>query len=302
MRQPRQIKKELSLGHDFKSLTKAYQEYAIQQINYARDSVLASRTFVQELVEIFYNVKSSYRHALEQQARNPKKGFFTTKQDVFETTLQKNGKDVLVLITANNKLYGDIVHKVIKDFLEVTKDSKADLVVVGKQGKIFFEDSKFDRKYTYFEIPDTNVSTDLLHALMKTLINYETVRVFYGKYNNMVSQEPVEVAVSGDLPTEEENPNKLQTKEEHDFLFEPTLENVLHFFESQIFYLILDQTISESQLGKFASRINAMERAQQNMDDWIIDLKREQAKMKSSINNKKQQEQLAGRRLWGGRK
>lgn len=290
MEQPAKLKEEINVSNNLKLLTKAYQEHAIEQINFARYSVLASRDFVQQLAAIFFNVKASYRKALT--AHNTPMGRKMTKN------LNKNGKEAIVLLTANTKLYGDIIPKVSRAFLETAKISSADIIVIGKQGKNYFDEARIKKPYQFFEIPDTNVSLSLIKNLTSTLIVYEKVHVFYGKFNNIISQNPVETSITGDLPIEQEQE---KNESQEDFLFEPNLDEVAVFFEDQIFSLLFAQTINEAQLGKFASRITAMERAQNNMEKQLETLLRRQVRLKNLMNNKKQLELLAGRSLWGKR-
>ena len=130
MEQPAKLKEEITVSNNLKLLTKAYQEHAIEQINFARYSVLASRDFVEQLEAVFYNVKASYRKAL---LTGKLKGKKMTKN------LNKNGKEAIVLLTANTKLYGDIIPKVNRSFLETAKVSSADMIIIGKQGKNFID-------------------------------------------------------------------------------------------------------------------------------------------------------------------
>lgn len=292
MEQRAKLKQEITISKSLTLLTKAYQEHAIEQINFARYSVLASRDFVEQLIDIFSNVKASYRASLAAKGDSKAK-------DAPMPILKKNGKEALVLITANNKLYGDIIPKVSRLFEEeANKQPDTELIIIGKQGKSYLSQATITRAKAYFEIPDTNVSLATLKELTTTLLSYEKVTVFYGKFNNIISQDAIAATISGDIP--EEQKETLQTQGQ-DFLFEPSLTDVATFFENQIFSLIFTQTISEAQLGKFASRVKAMERAQNNMAKLLAELNKKEIRLKNMTINKKQQEQIAGRSLWGSR-
>jgi F0F1-type ATP synthase gamma subunit len=199
----------------------------------------------------------------------------------------------MVLITANNKLYGDIIPKICQLFYEQAKTSTADLAVIGKQGKNFIDNSGLGKNYQYFELPDTNVQLTQLKPITETFIQYDKVTVFHGKFNNMVSQEAVEAYVSGDIPQDD---NTEKTKQR--FIFEPSVTNILEFFENQIFSLLLSQTVQEAQLARFGSRIKAMELAQENMQKWLRTLLQKEQRIKNITQNKKQMELFAGRALW----
>jgi F0F1-type ATP synthase gamma subunit len=77
------------------------------------------------------------------------------------------------------------------------------------------------------------------------------------------------------------------------YIIEPSIEDVLIFFETQMFISILDQSIRESQLAKFASRILAMDSASQNIDKRILELKRRKLNVLHKSLNEKQLNSLS---------
>lgn len=319
----KKIREDIISNNNYKMLTRAYQEHAVGQINFARYSVLNSRDFADDLSDIFVNVKSSYNN-----------NFFSKKT---KNIVKKNGKEAWILISANKKLYGDLLIRVCRLFEARVKESdpkKVDLIIIGKQGKKFFDELHLNRTYKYVELSEFNVSMDFLKDINKDLIYYEDVIIFYGKFKSLVTQIPVEASISGgktgsgasavapqdpnspiteNAPTQEAQKivansplsaasallGKKQNKKS--FLFEPKIEEILAFFENQILSLLLSQTVQEAQLARFASRINAMETAQDNIEKQITRLKREEKKTKNIEMNKKQLGLLAGRRLWAVR-
>lgn len=294
MAEQKQLKEDIETSKTFNLLTRSYQEHAVGQINFARFSVLNSREFAEDLEEIFSNIKTSYKTRL-------------LRKEV-KSLVKKNGKDVWVLISANNKLYGDLVRRVCKLFAErVQKVSpdKVDLIIIGRQGKIIFEGFKLDRDYQYFELPDMNVSVEYLREICKNFILYENVNVFYGKFNNVISQSAVESSLSGNLESDNQDDTvdkkdieNIEKMKKMNYFFEPSLEEILVFFENQILSLLLNQTVQEGQLARFASRINAMEIAQKNIHKQLEKLVKKQKMFKVMEMNKQQLELIAGRSLW----
>lgn len=285
MQRYREVKDEIGINQQLKMLMQAYQEHAIVQINFARYSVVSSREFMQELAEIFTNVKASYQAVIAAKQKKSKK----KENDPFA----KNGKDALVLLSSNGKFYGDLVTKVCRIFEEQARNTDADIVIVGKEGRSYYESTKIHKPFTYFELPDTNVPLALLEPVIQKLVSYERVTIFYGKFDNIIVQEPVKANLSGDLA-----PTAQGGKQQEEFLFEPSVENVMAFFESQIFSLLLNQTVNEGKLARFASRIKAMEIAQNNLQKQLKFLNSREKRLKSMEMNKKQLQLFAGRSLW----
>ena len=98
--------------------------------------------------------------------------------------------------------------------------------------------------------------------------------------------------VSGEdiFETEVPSPTPRQDK----FIFEPTLEKIFHFFETQIMTNLFSQTLLENQLARHASRVNAMEEALVHIEDESKRLDRMKNTLKHQMQNKKQLETMSG--------
>jgi F0F1-type ATP synthase gamma subunit len=294
MEQRQKLKEEMVITRNMKMLTTAYQEHALEQINFSRYSVLASREFADELTTIFGNVRQSYQRILERMVDKDKKKLEELRKSL------KNGKEVMVLVSANNKLYGELIPRVCHQFIAKAKATNSELVVIGKEGKIYVDNAQLNRGYTYFQIPDSSIAIEDLKPLTTFLLPFENVIIFCGKFNNVISQDVIEASLTGAHLDAGATSSTAQQHEDL-FLFEPSIEYVVDFFESQIFSIILSQTVSEAQLARFGSRIQAMETAQNNMQKLIEQIFRRQRRLRGMEINKKQLELFAGRRLWGKR-
>jgi ATP synthase F1 gamma subunit len=289
MQAQRKIIDEIGVNRQLKMLTQAYQEHAIVQINLARFSVLSSREFMDELSEIFFNVKNSYEIYL--------KSLSGSEKQRHKDRIRKNGREVLILLSSNGKFYGDLVNKVCRLFAEQVKTTDADILIVGNEGRKFYAGTGIQKPYTYLDLPDTTITLEMLKPLIQAIIGYQKATVFYGKFANIIDQTAVQTSLSGELPQSA----KTSDKAKQDFLFEPDLEKVMEFFESQILSMLLNQTVSEGKLARFASRIKAMEFAQNNIEKKLSVLSYRERRLRSMGMNKKQLQLFAGRSLWNKR-
>jgi len=289
MEEKHRITEELNLIISLKMLATAYEEIAVIKMRFARDSVLHNRDFLSSLSEVFKNVKSSYKkRLLSMQKKNQ------SHNVLHFSTHQTNGRAIFILLSANNKLYGEIVPKVFHAFIEKAKTSDVDIAIVGKLGKELFEASRINKPYMYFEIPDVEKNIEDLKPLVNHILQYETVTLFHGKFLNIISQEAVATNITGEesLPTEEGG------IKQYGFIFEPSMEVVLSFFESQIFTSFLQQAIHEAELARFGSRISVMEKALEYIIAKSEKLTMMEKQLKYRIANTKQLERLAGISLW----
>mgnify|MGYP001369188352 CR=1 FL=1 len=288
MQNRKQLDRDIKLINTFKGLAEAYEEISVTKMQRVRGKVLSAREFLEELSKVFDDVKSSYGTQIEQLLKH-KKGIFSF------STFNKNGKSVSVLISSNNKLYGDIGRKVFRVFMDQVKGTQGDIFIIGKVGKEFFENSGENKKFGYMDFPENESEQQELSKLLGSLSTYESVHVFYGQFVNVLTQNPVVTNVSG---TESLKNNKLEEKRQVRFFFEPSLEAVLSIFENQIFGSLFRQTLHESELSHVTSRIRQMEYALENIEDSQKKLYKKRKLVIKRQESAKRLQRLAGISLW----
>lgn len=289
MQEKSRIAQELELTKNIHMLAKGYEEISVMRMQAIRGLVLKTRIFVTELSEVFYSVKTSYRKQIVALMRKQKKKDLTKV-----STMRKNGKSVLVLLTTNKKFYGDITMRVFKLFIEDAKRTHSDLVIIGRYGRNLFEHQGILRSYQYFQFPERRISLEDLKPLIATIVPYEAVTVYHGKFKNIVSQVPTASNVTGEQPFEQQPKEQVSMK----YMFEPSLEKIISFFETQIFTSLFKQTVHESELAYYASRIKAMEESLENIKNTMSNLHQQKRRIDNIIMNKKQMQALSGITLW----
>ncbi len=271
------------------SMIQAYEEIAANRIMHSRESVLTNRAFIEELNEIFKEVISSYKKEAELLLKN-KKG-----NNLSETSFaNKNGKTLYLLISANAGLYGSLVKKTFDLFSDNSSDPSADRAIIGKLGLSMWQQSRNPSKYFYFDFPDQDVDEQSLKKVLDFIVSYQKIVVFYGKFQNLVTQEPTYSDISGNtMPTEASTHPYVR------YYFEPSLGKILEFFEKQIFASIFEQTMRESQLAKIASRLKTLDQATVNINKKLALVTSEKNRTFHRQQNKKQLETFTSRVLWG---
>lgn len=291
MQRYRQIKDEIGLLSSLRILCTSYEEISVMNMQRIREMVLATRTFYTKLAKVYFHVKSSYKEELAKDEKKNAKA---------KELARKNGKSVAVFISANAKLHGVIIDNVFRSFEQYILNNEADVIIVGKLGRDLYErliPASKKKQYLYFEIPDMQVALEDLRTIVYHLLEYEKITVFYGQYNSMLDQVAQMTNITGDAIMEKEAVTGISEA----FLFEPKLEDVVEYFEKQIFSALFKQTVHESQLARFASRITAMEFALDRIDGKENNLYNERRRITRLINNKTQQERMSGISLWGGK-
>jgi ATP synthase F1 gamma subunit len=289
MPQKKLIQEDLEALNSIKDLAQSYEEIAVVKMQRIKESVLKTREFLIAISDIFVDLKSSYNREVGDLMVRIKKG-----EKTLLPGLQKNGKTLLVYLSSNGKLYGSVTNKTFHLFMDDLKKSEfdsAELAIIGTAGKEMFEGSGNKRPFIYFEIPDTKVDVDHIKELMQTFMNYEKVYVYYGKFANVINQNPIASSITGEDVFETE---VHETPREDRFIFEPSLEKIFSFFETQIMANLFSQTLLENQLARHASRVNSMEAALVHIEEETKKLNRLTNRLKHLSQNKKQIETISG--------
>ncbi len=240
------------------SVVQTYGEIASIRMKSTRTSVLSAREFLSAIQDVFEEVRANYAKEitklLKQSSRRTNKGL---------TLLSHNGKSVAVLLSSNSGLYGDIVHRTFRVFLEEAKKKNSEITIIGRQGTALFEFYAPDQPYTFFELPDYGLNQDAILKIMQHIVQYSQIQLFFGQFENVLVQKPVVFTLAAELDFSK--PQEIKSKRQ--YLFEPNLEKILQFFEKEIFASLFEQSVRESQLAKFASRILAMDQAMDRIKD-----------------------------------
>lgn len=266
-------------------LTRVYSEVAARRMQQVRQSVLQSRDFLSGVREIFNEVNASYRREIIKIARGRAGEKFTF--------LSHNGKVAAVFLSANTGLYGDIIKRTFDAFVDDVRLSEAEMTIIGRLGRVMYLSSGILRPHTYFDLPDWQTTADDLRAIIEHLVQYEEIHLYHGRFDSIVKQVPNKYVISSGSDLN-------QAVATTQYLFEPSLEEIMVVFERQIFAAMLDQVVRESQLSKFASRMLSMDRAGENIKKLLRELDIEWQRNARVLENKKQQEQLTG--VWARQK
>jgi F0F1-type ATP synthase gamma subunit len=284
------INTDIALYSGMKNLVETYTEIAAARIQKIRNAVLRNRAFLEEIDKLYEESKYSYLQDLAKIAR------VDSSAIRLASVTPKNGKTALVFVCANAGLYGDILKKVLQYFLDWANRlrDKTDIVIIGKRGKVMFDECQTGRSYLYFDFPDDSFNAEDFKKLLLKLVDYSDVLVFYGLFESIGSQVATMANVNGNAITVRQE----KSIENVNYLFEPSVKEVMIFFETEIFSSLLVQTLHESQLAKYASRMLYLDKASQTIDVKSKKLNLEKLRLQRRISNTKQVETLGGISLW----
>lgn len=294
MQHKKAIAEEINFTNTFRIIAQSYQEIAVMKMKKVRSSVLSMRDFLNRLAEVFFEVKQSYKKKLEEQKRSKKMYTSETRKKII--TPVKKLKSVFVLISANTKLYGSIINRIFNLFNEKTRNAQCDIIIIGRIGRDLYEEQESKKPYFYYEIPDAQITIDHLKPIIYRLVQYEAITVFFGAFESVLTQKAMLANISGDTSFGKEASGKVAPR--FLYLFEPSVDDIYHFFENLIASSLFSQSVYETELARLGSRILVMEEAQVNVISKMKKLRSSERKLDRLIEHKKQTERLAGMSLW----
>ncbi|MBI3486108.1 F0F1 ATP synthase subunit gamma [Candidatus Daviesbacteria bacterium] len=262
----KQINQEVKEAESLQLITQAFSDIASLKLKKIRAAVEQNRKFFNEVARVYRMVQ-----------------LVATQQHKF---LKKNNKTILIMLTSNYHFYGNLNRDLINYFVNQTKVSNYDKIVVGKTGNDFLKGINYNKSYQSI-IFKQDLPNDLeLKDLVLRIKDYQRILVLYSQVKTLLSQIPSIQDI-----TETPLPQNLP-KEPLSFIFEPEIEKVLQFFDGQITSLILEQLFFESELSRIAARLISMSEAESNAEGILKSKKRLLSVAKKNLDNTRYQQNL----------
>lgn len=269
------LKRRIQAAQNVSKTTKAMQMIAASKMKRAQDSALSTRPYVEKLTDLTLNA-----------LRNIPEGF--THPYLKENT---SGKELLILLSPDKGLCGGLVTNLLKEFLSYQKQNPdTTYILVGKKAEI--QVTKLGKEVVAnFNFGTSQPTFDMVYPLIKLIDDYylsgkvDTVRVLYTKFNNVFTQKPHLTQI---LPLSFAPEVAVDTENSRDYVYEPSITEILPHLLKQYMEMSLYQFLLESFVSEQGARMLAMQNATTNANDIISELRLEynktrQAKITSEI-------------------
>lgn len=266
----REINNLIEEGESLRQIAQAYSDIANLKIKRIRSAVERNRLFFDEISRIYSTVKA----------------FAIKKKVAVVKPKQKLG----ILVTSNNRFYGNINSSLVKYFIGLTRELKdTDRIVIGKEGIHYFKANKVLPNYQELLLKNDMPDNLELANLVNIISQYNQVMVFHPKFKSLLIQQATFTDITkisfyiGEFHVKEVNPKNKEAN--INFLFEPDLPKILEFFDSQVLTLLLEQTFLEAELSRTASRFISMDEAETDANKFIKEYQILRAYAKRNLDN-----------------
>lgn len=274
MRRPGTIEKEMNSIGTLKDLTSVFESLASTQVAKVKDKVQLSQAFFDLLWQRYTSLRV-----------DPKKRI-TGREGIGD-----NGRNVLVLISAEAGLSGDLDMRMIESMQSDYDPANTDIVVLGSHGA-----SQLSQRgipyIKFFQLPETDQYINV-NPVIDIVRPYEKITVYYEEYLSLGEQEVRSINLVTSIQTMSEAADEdIMTAD--DTIFEPSLDEIADEMEASMMSLALSQVILQSGLAQAASRFNAMTVAEDRAGELLRDYTMEFHRAKRSESDRRLREVLVG--------
>lgn len=274
MRRANVIEKDAAGIETLKDLTSVFESLASTQVAKVKGKVLMSQQFFELLWQRYTSLRV-----------DPKKRI-TNREGVGD-----NGRKVLILISAEAGLSGDLDMRMIETMQAEYDPIDTDIVVLGSHGASQLTQRGIPYVH-FFQVPETDRYIDV-SPVIDAVRPYEKITVYYEEYLSLGQQEVRSINLVTHIQEMSEDASE-DVITDADTIFEPSLDEIADEMESSMMSLALSQTILQSGLAQAASRFNAMTVAEDRAGELLGEYKLEYHRAKRSESDRRLREVLVG--------
>lgn len=271
MRRANVIEKDAASIETLKGLTNVFESLASTQVAKVKDKAALSKRFFELLWERYTAIRVDPRSRITNRGENG------------------NGRTVLVLISAEAGLSGDLDIRMIETMQENYNPQTTDIVVLGSHGANQLSQRSIPY-IRFFQVPETDSYVNV-NPVIEAVLPYSSIIVYYEEYLSLGQQDVRSIDLVSHMRSMSQDAEEgVITAEET--IFEPSLEEIASTMEITMMSLALSQAILESGLAQAASRFNAMTMAEKRASELLDDYKLEYHRAKRSESDRRLREVL----------
>lgn len=237
-------------------ITSAFEGIASMRISQIKDLVQQSESFFADLWRIYSQLRVD---ALFHFGRN-------------QNQIDVNPKELMILITSEGSLSGDIDQRLIAEAITHYKPEANDILVVGHHGAVQL--SQRNIKYTReFRMPESDKNINVMPIVLQVQ-KYRTTTVFYQNYVSLTDQRVKNIQLSSAVAERGQSVSaSSEIISEQNYIFEPSTFAVIDHLERSMIQITISEVILESKLAQYASRFKAMSAAHSKTSETVDELK-----------------------------
>ena len=255
----KEIRNRITSVSSTMQITSAMKMVSAAKLKKAQDAITAMRPYAEKLTELLQNLSSTLD--------GDTGGEYTKQREI--------NKVLVVAITSNRGLCGAFNTNVIKQskaIAESYEGKQVDIFAIGKKGNDILR-----KTYTVVENRSDifdNLTFDNVAQIAQTLTDkfisgdYDRIEIVYNEFKNIATQV---LCTEQFLPLQEGAQDDVNAN--NDYIFQPDQETLVSEIIPKSLKIQLYKAILESNASEHGARMTAMDKATDNADDILRDLK-----------------------------
>ncbi|TVR80371.1 MAG: ATP synthase F1 subunit gamma [Saprospirales bacterium] len=268
----KEVRERIASVNSTQQITKAMKMVSAAKLRKAQDAITRLRPYSQKLEEMMAKLLAGL------------------EGDTSTVYNQKRNVDqvLMVIVTSNRGLCGAFNSNIIKaavakiesDYAEERNSGKLVLACIGKRGYDYFK-NRYRKVKVVNDYVDlfSNLSFENVSNLTKLIMwrfeqeKYDVVDIVYGSFKNAGVQLPV---VEQFLPVEVIQATEANENEDDfnaDYIIEPSKEELVKEMVPTILQIQFQKCLLDTHAAEHAARMTAMDKATENANELLKDLK-----------------------------
>ena len=284
---------------DLRSITRAFEHTATRRMAINKSEIEKIGRHLAEVKQTYVNTKISVAKGAKQpfdfSSTSLTAGAQGKQAAVVNLNVRKVSKaKIVLLITSEPAYYGNLMPKMISEFVSELGDGAAHALIIGKPGKVEFD--KINKKrleYKFFDFSDEVPDWQVVSRISEVIKDYGQINIIFSKFESILSQDVLNQNIA-------QQALKLNSYDKKKYLIKPEPVSALTFLEKQILSSSFLQKLFENGLAKGAIRVRILEigeiaeRLAESMEKFEIYKK----KVVRDINNRKLVSLYSGSNIW----
>ena len=265
----------------FKHISAAFTEAAAVKLKKIRDAFNRNARYYEEINFIY--------HLVEMNAKR-------MQMERIKSQIERKSARLYIAFTSNQRFFGSINTEIMNTFIRDSEPSEIEKMIIGVTGKAYVRSTGQKFSYKEMDFKKDLPAEDEIAQFLKMTENYDQVRVFYPKFISFLKQEVGVTDITQKIALRDSKKNE-KTKEIH-LLFEPELDKMIKFFDTQVRWLLFQRIILESDMARTAARLLTMSQAEERTDFEIKKKKADLRKVIRSFTNAQLLDTFSGIKRW----
>lgn len=260
----KEVKNRINSVVSTQQITKAMKMVAAAKLRRAQDNIIQMRPYAQKLGEVLENVSAGLDSG---------QSAFSTKREEDRILIVAISSDRGLCGPFNSNVFKTVVDLIHKKYESQFRAGDVQILTLGRKSLDFFKKRKFNVVEDYTDV-FTHLSFDKARAAAEYVMKQfeedkiDKVEIVYNEFKNIATQilrtEQLLPLQEGDSESQNQN---------NDYIFQPDQEQLVSELIPKSLKIQFYKAILESNASEHGARMTAMDKATENADELLRDLK-----------------------------